>query len=337
MNLRTVRGVTPEVLAGLSDSELITLADAVSGVTGEEFVTKGEREDAAERTLAQELEDDYLGDLYPAAEAELETLPETAVETEEVARALLGIGERMNARDVTRTREILSAGVIALAALSRGTLRERFPEGTPRTSPSFSARDVSSLERIGGQQLWWIGDLWGEHLSRRIALTVERAAEGIGLGRVQVGEILRGVVQNGTGAQVPGTWNGSVGGYFQMLAGTVRARSSATGAIFTMRDAEFLNYRISAVMDERTSEVCLRMDNRTFRVRDAERQIERAEAAENPEEFKGVAGWVSAERVSEIAGTGTAAEQSSNLSDAGLALPPYHGGCRTVVIEEGRA
>jgi hypothetical protein len=332
---RAARVVTPEFLSSLSDAELIALADAVGARTGEEFVSKGEREDAIERGMAADLTDDYLSDLLEASGQELARLPEEAVEMEQVAVALRGIGDRMDERDTSRTSAVLTAGVTALALLSRGAARARFiasptPPPNPRIVGSFSQADLGALRAVSRQQLWWIGDLWTDHLSRTVGATVAREALVTGLGRVQVAEILRGVVTGEVpAARVPGTWPGSAEGYFEMLSGTVRNRSSNFGAISAMRDAGFTHYRIEAVMDERTSAICQEMDGQTFSIRDAEAHIARAEAATDPDEYKEVAGWRSAEEVRGI-------KEAGDLAEAGLALPPYHGRCRTTVIEEGR-
>lgn len=328
---------TPEFLRGLSDEELVALADAVSDATGEEIVKDSDRERAVEARMARDLDEDYVSDLFPAAKAELADLPAEDVEMSQVNAAMDGVGRRMGARSLEKATGILVAGLTALASISRRAQRAfiRGKDPSVSISANLSQSDLAAIEVMSKQQLWWIGDLWNDHLSRVITATVQREALVRGLGREQVGQIFRGVV-NGTvpGAFVPDTFRGSTEQYFQMLAGTVRARASAFGALGAIGDAGFTTYRIVAVMDERTSQQCQKMHGRTFKVSDGTRHVERSLAATDPEGLKSVAGWKTPEQIDQIAGSGDEDSQRRALAAGGLALPPYHARCRTVVMAE---
>lgn len=338
MDLRLAAAhLTPEILRGLSDEELIVLADSVTEAVGVEIVKDSDRERAIEGRMAGDLDEDYVGDLYPIADQELAALPVDDVEMSEVNAAMDGIGREMGKRDTSIAVKILLAGVTALGTIARRVERTHLRTIDPSIviSASFAQPDLAAIEELSKQQLWWIGELWNDHLSRVITATVQREALAVGLGREQVGKILRGVVEGSVaGVKVPGTWRGSTAQYHEMLAGTVRARASAFGALTSMRDADFTWYVIQAVLDERTSEQCRRMHGRRFKVSDGIAHVNRALAARDPDEFKAVAGWKQPEEIDQLTGSGDEDSQRRALAAAGMALPPYHGRCRTVITAD---
>lgn len=333
-----ISAVTEDVLKGLSDEELLVLADSVGKELGRELVEKDERENAIENRMARDLNENYLDDLENAFGEELDAISASGVELSEVNLALSAIGVKLAARSVSAAREILETGLKSLAKLARRIASIRFggrgPTGVA-ISGSLAQVDLNAVETLAEQQLWWIGNLWNDHLSRVISATVSREALTVGLGREQVGRILEGVV-NGSirGVAVPKTFRGSTEQYFQALAGTVRNQASNFGSLGAMRDAGFTTYRIQAVLDERTSDVCREMHGKSFRVDDGVKHVERIRGARDPEEYKRVAGWRTAEEVRQISGGGDEESQRKALVAAGVVLPPFHSRCRSVIIED---
>ncbi len=330
--------VTEDVLKGLLDEELLALADSVGKELGRELVEKDERENAVEGRMARELNEDYLDDLTDAVGEELDAIPDSNAELSEVNLALSAIGARLAKRSTLAAREILEVGLKSLAKLARRVASLRFGGRGPTgiaISGSLAQVDVNAVEALAEQQLWWIGNLWNDHLSRVISATVSREALTVGLGREQVGRILEGVVR-GTirGAAVPKTFRGSTEQYFRALAGTVRNQAANFGALSAMRDAGFTTYTIQAVLDERTSDICRELHGKSFRVSDGVKHVERIRGARDPEEYKRVAGWRTAEEVRQISGDGDEESQRRALVAAGVTLPPFHSRCRTIIIEE---
>lgn len=327
---------TPDDLRALPDAELLALADAVAAATGAEIVKVSDRELAVERALARELEADYREGLDPAIDAEIAELPEGDVSPDEVNVALGAVGARLAVRGFGKLAAAVTGASNVIATIGRRVGRAAV-RATGRSVASVSGdltlADRAAMGALGEQQTFWIGRLWGTHLSRTISATVTREALVAGLGRAEVGRIVRGVVE-GTfpGVAVPETFRGSTEQYFSALAGTVRNRASNFGAIATFEEAEVRRYRISAVLDKRTSAICSFMDSKEFSVRSARRQIDRTLAAEDPDAVKAVAPWVSASKAETIAGEGDARSQEVALDAAGLQLPPYHGACRTTVL-----
>jgi hypothetical protein len=336
MNLNlAISKITPNFLKQLSDEELIVFADMISSATGEEILKDSDREQAIENKMAKDLNDDYLDDLIPISEKEVGKLPLEDVEMSEVNDAMVEIGKSMDKRSTSEALKIITGALTVLAGISRKSQTASIKQTDPNVSvsASFSQADLAAIEEMSKQQLWWIGDLWNDHLSRVITETVQHESLITGLGREQVGQILKGVV-NGTveGAFVPGTWRGSTEQYFQMLSGTARTRASAFGALTSIRDVGFDMYRIVAVMDERTSDQCRLMHNKVFKVSDGASYIKRSLAATDPNEYKSVAGWKSASEIEQLIGSGDEESQRMSLASSGLALPPYHARCRTIIM-----
>jgi len=336
---RIAAACTPEVLKALPDEELLALADAVGREAGgEEIVKAPTRTSATERKLAREVHDRYVEDVLAAADEVLDDLPETDVAPEQVDTALRKVGERLPDPG-ERFLALVAGAAAALLLLGRRAVRARLrTSGAPsgrKVSGTLTLVDRGAIDAMSGQQLWWIGGFWSQQLSRVISATVAREAVSGGLGRDDVGQILRGVVKGEfPAAQVPNTYRGSPRSYFELVAGEVRSRASNSGALHAFVEARIERYRFEAVNDERTTKICLFLDGRIFTVEAALAAEERALAARDPEEFKQIAGWRTLEELQRVAGSGERAEQNRNLELAGMAVPPLHGRCRSVIVEE---
>ncbi len=324
-------------LKTLSNDELFVFADLVSLDSGEEILKDADREQAIENKLASELDSDYLDDLEPIAAIEIAKLPAENVEMTDVEDSMNEISKKMDKRSTKNSLELLIEGSTAIATISRKSQLTHIQtiDSTISITAGFSQADLAAIKELSKQQLWWIGDHWDNNLSRIITATVQEESLVTGLGREQVGKILKGIVKGSVrGVSVPGTFAGSTEQYFQMLSATVRTRASAFGALTSMRDAGFSTYKIVAVMDERTSEQCRLMHNKVFKVSDGMGHMNRSLKVTDPDGYKAVAGWKSASAIEQIIGSGDANSQRMNLAASGLALPPYHARCRTIVMAE---
>jgi hypothetical protein len=285
LDARTAAGVTPEFLAGLSHGELITLADVVSEEIGEPILREDARDRAIEQNLAVDLDADWTGDYEPAAAEALAGLPVDEVTEAEVSGVIGEIGDKLDTRDTSSARKILTVALTATALLARGRVKSSARTGDPKTgrppnpraaaqiSANLSQADRGAITASTQDQLWWIGRLWNDHLSKTILGTVRREMLERGLGRAEVGRIMQGVIDRTFPAvEVPKTWNGSKESYFQMLAGAVRCRQSTASALYGIRDGGFTRYRFEATLDERTSEQCFRAGTRVL-CADGERDI----------------------------------------------------------------
>lgn len=327
--------LSAEEISRLSDADLVALADAFESETGVPILKETDRERALESQMATDLDEEYVDAVDEALDAELELAPEE-MQTDEALVVVAGVGNRLE-DDLAGVRgdrmaETLLAGIAAALSLGRraGSALVRAAGGGD-VGTDLTADDVLHVDALAGQQLWWIGRLYPDSLSRRIAATV--SAEGVeaGLGRERVGQIVRGVVSGEfPGVAVPSTWPGSTKDYHMMLAGTVRNQAANFGALETFSEAGFERYRIEAVLDQRTSAVCRLMHGREFSVSTGLRISSARTNADDPEAAKSAAPWLSERQVEALPGYGEDPEAA--LARAGVAVPPFHGNCRTTVI-----
>jgi len=109
------------------------------------------------------------------------------------------------------------------------------------------------------------------------------------------------------------------------------------GRLNLFSQGTFENYVISAIIDTRTSHICLSMDGRIFTIEQGEEQMENVLTAKSSDELKEVAGW--RKDLSEFGIEGQddfkrgpkSTAVSKTLADAGMALPPYHFRCRSTI------
>jgi hypothetical protein len=338
--LEAAVGLSEAEVAALDDRTLVALADAVEAhVGGDPIVKESDRERALEREMTRELDDEYLESFDEAIEPELALHPEELT-ADEAGMVVRGVGDRIEAdlegdRGV-RMREIVGVGAAAMMVLGRRAgIAGIADSGRPTAgiSGSLSLPDRAAVSALSGQQLFWIGRLWNDHLSKTISATVRREALGVGLGREEVGRIMRGVLDGSVpGVAVPGAWRGGSESYFTMLAGTVRNQASNFGALDTFVEAGVTRYRIVAVLDRRTSRICNFMHGRTFEVRTGVRNMTARLEAETPEDARAAAPWRSVEQTELLPGFSENPEDA--LARAGMALPPYHGNCRTTITPD---
>jgi hypothetical protein len=126
-------------------------------------------------------------------------------------------------------------------------------------------------------------------------------------------------------------------------------------------EAGVRQYRIEAVLDEQTTNICRYLHGKTFSVADALRRFDRIEQLEDPEAIKQAMPWVREAQdrdtgrtrlyVDGGAGRTDIAEVTRSamgtrddrgdfrplvsdaiLSDMGIGYPPYHGLCRSTTL-----
>lgn len=110
--------------------------------------------------------------------------------------------------------------------------------------------------------------------------------------------------------------------YWRLVANAAASRGFHYGAIKAGMTQGHRAYRIVAVLDNRTSEICKHMNGKEFWVADAELQVVRAALAQG-DEIKYVAPWL---REAEIVG-----KNADELRELGFIVPPFHGHCRSTI------
>ena len=204
---------------------------------------------------------------------------------------------------------------------------------------NFKTIDRRAVKALGRENPFWINTFYDRHLSNRISeisrVLVVESGLGVHEGAKAMERALRReFALRGGGLLlediVPSQFAGNIEQYSRILTSNVANRARNFSAISSYIDAGIERYRITAVLDNRTSEICQYMNGKEFTVQVGRDLMERMTDTD-PENLKKIHPWVSAKEAKKIAGKGTIEKQNVRLANSGLALPPYHGRCRTLV------
>lgn len=179
--------------------------------------------------------------------------------------------------------------------------------------PTLSLADRRAQEILSHHTVYWIGNHYDDALRAGIEKTVQETAITYGAGRAAVGKALK---------EALGHVADRSDVYWRGLAAVTMTRSRSLGAVQSLVEAGWEEYEVLAVMDERTSDVCRRMNGRIFRVERAVELRDALLAAKTPEDVKTLAPWLPAKKI----------KGPTEDLPGGLALPPYHFHCRTTVV-----
>lgn len=118
----------------------------------------------------------------------------------------------------------------------------------------------------------------------------------------------------------------------RMIASLNSSRLATWGFTAEAEVRGMARYRLTAVLDGRTSEFCRIVDGKIFYVEDARRKVIEALNVQNPEDLKVVQPWPKQTKAALALFREMTPEE---LTARGLHIPPYHPHCRTIcrVIE----
>ena len=217
----------------------------------------------------------------------------------------------------------------------------------------FNAIDKRILRHIRTSHLFSVRDEYGRRHEAFGKTARQLVADGLeqGLGRDDIATTLASAAEGVLGAK------GSA--YWEVLAGSFVAQGRSFSQLSAYAEARIERYRIEAILDERTTEVCRFLDGKTFAVSSGLHHFERLEA--DPEHLTDLAPWVRErlvdgrkelfvehhhERlaVAEVlrSGFGTREDRGEfgktlserELVDLGISFPPFHGLCRSSTVAE---
>lgn len=136
--------------------------------------------------------------------------------------------------------------------------------------------------------------------------------------------------------------------YWNVVGSSWMNRSRNWSNLETFDSAGIKNYQILAIIDERTSDVCRGLNGKTFSVGSQIKILEKASQATDLDAFKKEVPWLrsftdedgksvvgikTGNRFKKITVDGKLQGKSSTLQKKGFAMPPFHGLCRTTVID----
>lgn len=213
-----------------------------------------------------------------------------------------------------------------------------------KVAPNFNLVDSEAIDWMRKDNMHWIGNFYGDNLQTLVHEDVNNTMLTQGLSREEAARELQhnlaNQIRNGTlpaavGVPPPG-WRGPTDLYFEGLTANAATRATTWANLETFATAGVEVYRIDAVLDERTSEICRLMNGKEFSVPLGLEQRDKVLNSVTPGGVKAAAGWMSAGDASQKFGISAGALPSTAtataMAEGGLAFPPYHFHCRTIVV-----
>jgi len=114
----------------------------------------------------------------------------------------------------------------------------------------------------------------------------------------------------------------------RMIASLNSSRLATWGFTAEAEVLGMARYRLTAVLDGRTSNFCRMVDGKVFEVQDARRKVIEVLNVQNPEDLRTVQPWPKQDRASMAEFRQMDPEE---LTQLGLHIPPYHPHCRTLL------
>lgn len=217
----------------------------------------------------------------------------------------------------------------------------------------FNAVDERLLTYLRTSETLFVGD---EH-DRRARSFSRRAQAAIsnglaeGLGNADLADAVR--------REATGAFEARSARYWEMVAASFVGRGRSFAQLSGYAEAGIERYRIEAVLDEATTEVCRFLHGKVFSVGRGLTRFTRAE--QSPASVKSIAPWVRVGRdtesgrsvlyinkagervpIAEVTRSGVGStddvgefrlpSRDQDLMDLGLGFPPYHGLCRTTTL-----
>jgi SPP1 gp7 family putative phage head morphogenesis protein len=236
-----------------------------------------------------------------------------------------------------------------VASKTKRVIRNAF---LPSVNLSLNLADQEAIADIARQPGLFVRDEFGRRsdaLTKKARRVVERGLRD-GLGRDAIAaEIER------TGA---GYWNTRGFNYARVVAANSVSRARSYSELTSYRDAGIQQLEITAVLDERTSDVCRSLDGTIIDVGSAWSHSQEINAIQSPEEIYDVAPFLrettdrqtgerqirtgSGQVYADVlrSGVGTADDRGDlrlrmgarQLRNQGVTMPPYHHNCRTFTV-----
>jgi SPP1 gp7 family putative phage head morphogenesis protein len=305
-------------VAALTTAELHEADGLIADVVGDLRLQKGPESDVAR---FQRL---YGNALRAVLDGRIDAV--ASLDFERELRAVLAEAERILGPELAAeleptTRRYLERGFRAGQAI-RGVGRS--------IQTLFDQPRQEAVDWLVRHDRFWIGKVFPEHVSDSFRDTIARGLDE-GLGRRAIGRRLRDLMVGTPDAP------GKLELYNRVAAASVN-RAHNWGGMFSLEEAGFEDYVFRAVMDERTSRICRELNGRVFSVPRAMTVVRRALDGP-PSAIEGIAPWPTFDeergdfyierdgRRSYLAGKST-----EWLEARGVAMPPLHGNCRSVVV-----
>jgi hypothetical protein len=213
---------------------------------------------------------------------------------------------------------------------------------------AVSAVDKRRAKKIADSVGRWMDRFYGEHLAQHVENVAFDIFADPGVPLSKRSSAIKKAVnkelrltggKSPVGKLRPAPYAGNVGNYSALTSDVASHQARVMAKISAYSDAGLTRYRLRAVIDDRTSPVCIRLNGQVFEIADAEKQIDKMLDAETAEQAKRAQPWKTDEEIQRAIGGARRGSRraAENLRAAGASvLPPFHGNCRTVPEILGR-
>lgn len=196
----------------------------------------------------------------------------------------------------------------------------------PSVSPAFDVKDTAAISAIINNNMFWIGEHYGEHIADTIAKVVSETMLEAGVSHIKAGELIQKALNKVLGeVKVPDGYNGTAKSYFEGVAANAATVARVYGQLRSFAQIGITKYVIVNPEDERTCPVCSLLSGKVFTVAQGAEQLKKEAAVKSPEELKLIHPWLSASAIRAIG------DSTEDLAEAGLSLCPYHFRCRCTI------
>ncbi len=189
--------------------------------------------------------------------------------------------------------------------------------GTVNSKLKFNQADEDALNWLSKDQNYWIGEHYESQLKEKMVSTAKEIVNE-SLDREEATKRFKSKFNDNFKRS---------NSYWEALGDHIVTRSREFGRTSAYQKAGINYVKVSAVVDDRTSDICRNLNGRIIAVSKLVQQRDNLMNAKSPEETKKIAPWLSKKDIAiKVKGI-----ETSKLPK-GVALPPYHFRCRTRTV-----
>lgn len=204
---------------------------------------------------------------------------------------------------------------------------------------SFDIIDTATIDQLAKLSSTAIGDHFPENLKPRVVSSITKNVLEKGMNKKRAGEFLKneltrivgGKAFSATPASIQAQGLKSINAYYEGLSATNVTLARNFANITHSDEAGVTRLQFSAIIDNRTSQICSQMNGRIFTIEQAKAFRDKYLEVDNVAQVKSFATW--RKDLSAIPGNSKGTDISSaDLVKAGVSVPPLHFRCRSELI-----
>ncbi len=211
---------------------------------------------------------------------------------------------------------------------------------------AFDIKDTEIVKLILAQNLIAAQNFYKQGISAHVVSVIRAIVRDSGLSQAEQKKRITSEMSKALGLKkgkidlkktVPPKFKGDAKDYYTGLAQTTLTRAQTMGRLNLFSQGTVKKYTIQAIIDTRTSTICLQMNGRQFTIEQGEEQVRKVLTAKSSAELKQVAGWrkdlsdFGVKNQNDFKSGPSSLNMNKSLAENGLSLPPYHFRCRSTI------